>query len=240
MHSIGRIETNAKPYGIKDTYTQEGNLASIEYISHYQNRSDKCTYDNDKLKIAVLNFGSRASIIKYSLQNGEIKIFDENSNINDLLDYNPHCIVFASGPGDPRLVYSKNSMIIKKAIELNVPILGVCLGCQLIALHFGCSIKRLENSHHSSTHPIMDVCNNKVFISSHNHDYYISSDNLPIHVEKTFVSLFDNTLEGFVIKSANIYGYQFHPESRPGPNDTIFLLDDFFKLCNEKCQKIAV
>ncbi|MTI71731.1 MAG: glutamine-hydrolyzing carbamoyl-phosphate synthase small subunit [Firmicutes bacterium] len=200
---------------------------------HNKNAVDNVTtkevyeIEGNNKHIAILDFGIKKNIIRsFKKRNCKMTIFPANSKPKDILDKKPDAIFLSNGPGDPEdlpeVVENLKQLVDKK------PILGICLGHQLLALCFGGTIKKLKYGHRGWNHPVKDLDTNKIYITSQNHGYYV--DKLPEEMIKTHLSLNDNTIEGMKHKKLPIYSVQFHPEACPGPKDMDYIFDQFVKM----------
>lgn len=174
--------------------------------------------------IAIMDFGIKENIIKSFLKRRcNITVFPAKSKAEDILAVNPDLIFLSNGPGDPEdltsVIENINNLIGKK------PIVGICLGHQLLALALGGKTAKLKFGHRGCNHPVKDLEANRVHITSQNHGYYVSS--LPENMEATHVSLNDETIEGMKHKTLPIFSVQFHPEACPGPKDSDYIFDKF-------------
>jgi carbamoyl-phosphate synthase small subunit len=144
----------------------------------------------------------------------------------EILNLCPHGIVLSNGPGDP-MACVNSIQIIKDLIEQDIPLLGICLGHQLLALAFGAKTCKMRFGHHGANHPVVDLSTQCVMITSQNHGFIVDEVSLPIVLKPTHRSLFDGTLQGFVHISKPIYGFQGHPEASPGPHDALGIFSSF-------------
>ena len=146
------------------------------------------------------------------------------------MSYNPSGVFLSNGPGDPQATKNTTFQMINKLINKKIPIFGICIGHQLLALTLGGNTLKLKQGHRGANHPVKNLITNEVEITSQNHGFVVSRDNLPKDINITHVSLFDNTIEGMEHKTLPVFSVQFHPEASPGPTDTTYLFDKFFEL----------
>lgn len=174
--------------------------------------------------VAVMDFGVKRNILR-NLQNRGCKmtVFPANTPAEDVLAHDPDLILLSNGPGDPADLKSIVENV-KKLIKVK-PVVGICLGHQLLAIALGGSTAKLKFGHRGCNHPVKDIAKNRVYITSQNHGYYV--DKLPEGLEITHVSLNDGTIEGMKHVSRPIFSVQFHPEASPGPIESSYLFDEF-------------
>ena len=186
---------------------------------------------NFKPKIAVIDFGVKFNILRHLVNlNAEVEIFSENANIEDVKKIKPDGIFLSNGPGDPSTTERKCRKLLSEILKLEIPIFGICIGHQLIGLSFGAKTSKMSQGHRGANHPVKNLSNNKVEITSQNHGYQIDPVSLPNCLEITHTSLFDNSIEGLRHKSLPIFSVQYHPEASPGPTESSYLFNDFLNL----------
>ena len=147
----------------------------------------------------------------------------------NIIKYKPHGIFLSNGPGDPAATGKYAIPLIKKLINKNIPIFGICLGHQLLGLALNAKTKKMKLGHRGANHPVKNLLNGKVEITSQNHGFEVVEKSLPKNVEVTHKSLFDNSVEGLKLKNKPIFSVQYHPEANPGPQDSKYLFDLFIK-----------
>ena len=147
----------------------------------------------------------------------------------NIINYKPHGIFLSNGPGDPAATGKYAIPLIKKLINKNIPIFGICLGHQLLGLALNAKTKKMKLGHRGANHPVKNLLNGKVEITSQNHGFEVVEKSLPKNVEVTHKSLFDNSVEGLKLKNKPIFSVQYHPEANPGPQDSKYLFDLFIK-----------
>ncbi|CAL4319649.1 Carbamoyl-phosphate synthase small chain [Buchnera aphidicola (Neophyllaphis podocarpi)] len=184
----------------------------------------------ENFKVIVCDYGIKKNILKILEKKGcNLIITPAKTSAEKIINLIPDGIFLSNGPGDPKpCTYIINT--IKKLLEYEIPIFGICLGHQLLALASGAKTKKMKFGHHGGNHPVIDVKNNKVIITSQNHSFTVEDINIPKNIEITHKSLFDGSIQGIHRKDKPAFGFQGHPEASPGPNDAIFLFDYFIKL----------
>jgi carbamoyl-phosphate synthase small subunit len=155
----------------------------------------------------------------------------------NILKIKPNGIFLSNGPGDPAATGKYAIKIIQKLIKVNIPIFGICLGHQLLALSLKAKTKKMKLGHRGANHPVKNLINDKVEITSQNHGFEIIKQSLPKNVEVTHRSLFDNCIEGIRLKNKPIFSVQYHPESSPGPQDSHYLFNQFIDEIKKNAKK---
>ncbi len=177
--------------------------------------------------IAFVDMGAKAGILRDFKSRGcRLTVFPAFTPAEEILAVNPDAVFLSNGPGDPKDVPEIIEMV--KALVGKKPILGVCMGNQLINLALGGDTKKMKFGHHGGNHPVKDLKTGRVYITSQNHEYVVCD--LPEGVEAAFVNINDNTIEGIKHTSLPIFSVQFHPEASPGPLDSGFLFDRFLEI----------
>ncbi|MBL4931391.1 carbamoyl phosphate synthase small subunit [Clostridium paridis] len=184
------------------------------------------TIDGTGKHVAIMDFGIKQNIIRNFLNRGcKVTVFPADTEAEEILKVNPDLIFLSNGPGDPEdlpdVIRNIKNLVGKK------PIVGICLGHQLLALSLGGKTSKLKFGHRGCNHPVKDLESNRVHITSQNHGYVV--DTLPENIEVTHVNLNDGTIEGMKHKELPIYSVQFHPEACPGPKDSEYIFDKFMK-----------
>lgn len=175
-------------------------------------------------KVAVMDFGVKQNILRNFLKRGcELTVYPATTLAETILADEPDLVFLSNGPGDPADLAPIVTEV-KKLIEAK-PVVGICLGHQLLAIALGGTTGKLKFGHRGCNHPVKDIQQNRVYITSQNHGYHV--DQLPNDVEVTHVSLNDGTVEGMKHKTKSIFSVQFHPEASPGPVESSYLFDQF-------------
>lgn len=182
--------------------------------------------NEEKLKIVVVDFGVKYSILNYlSLENCEVQVVPAYIDYEEIVKLKPAGIFLSNGPGDPKPV-SYGIELTKKLLG-KFPLLGICLGCQILAIALKANTYKLKFGHHGGNHPVKDLKNNKIYITSQNHCFAIDENSMSSDLEVTHINLNDHTVEGIKHKSIPLYAVQFHPESGPGPHDANVIFKEF-------------
>ena len=187
--------------------------------------------ENASIKIAALDIGIKKNILR-NLANRDayIKVFPYNSKFEDLQSWNPDGYFLSNGPGDPEpLVEAQN--VAKEIIKNDLPLFGICLGHQVIALANGVSTYKMHNGHRGINHPVKNLKTGKGEITSQNHGFAVNREEAENNPELviTHVHLNDHTVAGIKMKNKNCFSVQYHPEANPGPHDSSYLFDEFIE-----------
>ena len=178
--------------------------------------------------IIAIDYGVKKNILRYfSNFNCEVIVVPCNLQAKEIIKLKPDGIFLSNGPGDPAATGKYAINIIQKLMRTNIPIFGICLGHQLLALALKAKTKKMKLGHRGANHPVKNLINNKVEITSQNHGFEIVKESLPKNVEVTHKSLFDNCIEGIKLKNKPVFSVQYHPESNPGPQDSHYLFKQF-------------
>lgn len=188
--------------------------------------------EGNKVKIAVLDFGIKRSILNNFVKRGcQLKVFPADTSFDILLEWNPDGVFLSNGPGDPAAMdYAVKT--VNRIVESTKPMFGICLGHQLIARAFDISTYKMHHGHRGLNHPVKNLNTGLSEITSQNHGFSISKEDVEKSkvVSQTHMNLNDDTVEGIEIKGKKIFSVQYHPESSPGPHDSEYLFDNFIQL----------
>jgi len=180
--------------------------------------------------VVVVDYGVKKNILRcLSSRFEKISLVPCTSSYSDIINIKPDGIFLSNGPGDPSATGEYAIPVIKQLINSNIPIFGICLGHQLLALSLGLETYKMHQGHHGANHPVKNNYDSSVSITSMNHGFSVRSDNLPEDIIETHTSLFDGSNCGIEMVNKPIFSVQHHPEASPGPNDSYYLFDKFLE-----------
>ncbi len=185
----------------------------------------------ERRHIVAIDFGIKRNILRlFADRQCRLTVVPASTTAEEVLALNPDGIFLSNGPGDPAATGVYAVPTIKVLIETGIPIFGICLGHQILALALGATTEKMHQGHHGANHPVKDLTTDKVEIVSMNHGFTVARDSLPTDVRETHVSLFDQTNCGIEVAHKPIFSVQYHPEASPGPQDSHYLFDRFIEL----------
>ncbi|WP_027399548.1 carbamoyl phosphate synthase small subunit [Anaerovorax odorimutans] len=191
--------------------------------------------EDSKYHIVLYDYGYKANILRSLMDRGcDVTVVPYNTSLAEIKTLSPDGIMLSNGPGDPTENIEPIA-ILKELMKLNIPVLGICLGHQLLALANGAKTEKLKYGHRGANQPVVDVNLDRIFVTSQNHGYAVIGDTIPEAVG--FVSHFsanDKSCEGIEYSNGNAFTVQFHPEACGGPQDTQYLFDKFIAMMSEK------
>jgi carbamoyl-phosphate synthase small subunit len=188
-----------------------------------------------KKRVVAIDYGAKRNILRCLASAGcEVTVVPATSTIEDILRHEPDGVFLANGPGDPAATGDYAVPVIRELIDRDMPVFGICLGHQMLALAMGGKTGKMERGHRGANHPVRDNETGKVEITSQNHGFVVLPDTLPDNVEVTHVSLFDGTVEGLKVKGKPVFSVQHHPEASPGPHDSHYLFTRFVAMMDRK------
>lgn len=218
---------------IQGLKNQLANVPSMQGLELASKVSTKEPYyfgdENADIKISALDIGIKKNILRNLAKRGAyIKVFPYNATFQDLASFNPDGYFISNGPGDPEPLMDAQKLA-AEIIEKDLPLFGICLGHQVIALSQGISTYKMHNGHRGINHPIKNLLTGKGEITSQNHGFAINREETEANenIEITHVHLNDHTVAGIRIKNKNTFSVQYHPEASPGPHDAEYLFDQF-------------
>ena len=181
-----------------------------------------------KFRVVAIDYGIKKNILRYfSDFDCEVKVVSCKENANKILNLKPHGIFLSNGPGDPAATGKYAIKVVKNLIKKNIPLFGICLGHQILALALDAKTKKMKLGHRGANHPVKNLITKKVEITSQNHGFEVVKESLKKNTEITHLSLFDNSIEGIRLKNKPIFSVQYHPEANPGPQDSKYLFSNF-------------
>jgi carbamoyl-phosphate synthase small subunit len=184
-----------------------------------------------KLHVVAMDFGAKRNILRCLAAAGcKVTVVPASASAEEILAHKPDGVFLSNGPGDPAATGEYAVPVIKALVDEDLPIFGICLGHQMLALALGATTKKMHHGHRGANHPVKDLETSKVEITSQNHGFVVDSDSLPKGVIETHRSLFDGSLEGIRAEGQPIFSVQHHPEASPGPQDSHYLFDRFVAL----------
>jgi len=194
--------------------------------------------DKKSFHVVAIDYGIKKNILRYfSDFNCKVTVVSCKTNAQKILNLKPNGIFLSNGPGDPAATGKYAIKIIKDLIKKNLPIFGICLGHQILALTLGGKTKKMKLGHRGANHPVKNLIHDNVEITSQNHGFEVVKETLPKNIEVTHKSLFDNSIEGIRLKGKPIFSVQYHPESNPGPQDSVYLFQEFINNIKKNAKK---
>ena len=178
--------------------------------------------------VVVIDYGVKRNILRSIASSGcRITVVPASTAAEEILAHRPDGILLSNGPGDPAATGLYSVPTIQTLIQTGLPIFGICLGHQMLALALGATTEKMPQGHHGANHPVKDLSTGKVEIVSMNHGFTVARSSLPAGITETHVSLFDGTNAGIAVAGKPIFSVQYHPEASPGPHDSSYLFERF-------------
>ena len=213
----------AKEVTTPKTYTWKG-LKTWKKIKGFEKNKKR------KFKIVAIDFGIKKNILRYfSNYDCEVKVVSCKKKSHEIFKLKPHGVFLSNGPGDPAATGKYAIKIVKNLIRSGVPLFGICLGHQILALALNAKTRKMKLGHRGANHPVKNLITNKVEITSQNHGFEVIKESLKKNTEITHLSLFDNSIEGIRLKNKPVFSVQYHPEANPGPQDSKYLFSNFME-----------
>lgn len=192
--------------------------------------------DQSRYHVVAFDYGAKRNILRMLVERGcKVTVLPAKATAEEALALKPDGVFLSNGPGDPEPCdYAINA--IRTLVDAGLPTYGICLGHQLLALASGAKTVKMKFGHHGANHPVQDIDDKRVFISSQNHGFAVDAGSLPANVRATHVSLFDGSLQGIARTDKPAFSFQGHPEASPGPHELSYLFDRFIKLMEDNRQ----
>lgn len=213
---LAKVVSTSKPYEWKQTEWKLGSGYGMLTAPKY--------------RVVAFDFGVKYNILRMLAERGcHVTVLPAQASAEDALALNPDGVFLSNGPGDPEPCDYAIAAT-KTFLERGVPTFGICLGHQIMGLAVGAKTLKMKTGHHGANHPVKDLADGRVVITSQNHGFAVDADSLPANARVTHVSLFDGTLQGFELTDRPAFCFQGHPEASPGPHDIGYLFDRFTAL----------
>jgi carbamoyl-phosphate synthase small subunit len=231
-------EEMSEEEAIKKAQEWEG-LDGQDYASKVSDPNGYELTTEGDLNIVALDFGIKINILRNLVNQGmKVTVLPITATYEQIMAKNPDGVFLSNGPADPNSLPQVVAVV--KQLLGKVPLMGICLGNQLLGLALGANVSKLKFGHHGCNHPVKNLKTGAVEITSQNHNYAIDAITLPEEVEVTHINLNDNTVEGIRHTQLPAFSVQYHPESAPGPNDSLYLFAEFRQMIEEfKAKKSA-
>lgn len=186
-----------------------------------------------KFNVVAFDYGIKRNILRMLVDRGcKVTVLPAQATAEDALALKPDGILLSNGPGDPEPCdYAIEA--VRTLVDTGIPVFGICLGHQLLGLASGAKTMKMKFGHHGANHPVQDVDDKRVFITSQNHGFAVDPATLPANLRVTHVSLFDNSLQGIARTDKPAFSFQGHPEASPGPHELSYLFDRFIDLMQQ-------
>ncbi len=179
-------------------------------------------------KVVAVDYGAKRNILRCLASAGcDVTVLPASASAEDILAHKPDGVFLSNGPGDPAATGAYAVPAIKGVLDADIPVFGICLGHQMLALALGAKTIKMNHGHHGANHPVKDYTTGKVEITSMNHGFTVDTQTLPKGVSETHVSLFDGSNCGICVDGKPVFSVQYHPEASPGPQDSYYLFERF-------------
>jgi carbamoyl-phosphate synthase small subunit len=188
-----------------------------------------------RFHVVAVDYGAKRNILRCLAATGcRVTVVPATATTEDIMRHKPDGVFLSNGPGDPAATGEYAVPVIRDLIHVGLPVFGICLGHQMLALALGGRTEKMARGHRGANHPVKDLATGKVEITSQNHGFCVVPESLPADVEVTHVSLFDGSNEGFRLQNRPVFSVQYHPEASPGPQDSHYLFQRFVGLMERR------
>jgi len=199
--------------------------------TRWNNETGFGTLDKPSAHVVAVDYGAKHNILRCLAETGaRVTVVSATASFDEIMAHKPDGIFLSNGPGDPAATGEYALPVINALIETGIPIFGICLGHQLLALAFGGKTYKMHQGHRGANHPVKDLRTDKVEITSMNHGFSVDGESLPDGISISHVSLFDQTVCGIEADDKPIFSVQQHPEASPGPQDSFYLFEQFMDM----------
>ncbi|HEX2581765.1 MAG TPA: glutamine-hydrolyzing carbamoyl-phosphate synthase small subunit [Dongiaceae bacterium] len=189
-------------------------------------------------RVLAIDYGAKLNILRSLVACGaEVTVVPADCPAEEILRHEPDGVFLSNGPGDPSATGEYALPVLRRLMEEDLPIFGICLGHQLLALAAGARTSKMETGHRGANHPVKNLATGQVEITSQNHGFCVRTDTLPDTLRVTHLSLFDNSIEGLVHRDRPVFSVQYHPEASPGPQDSRYLFSDFMAMIDARQER---
>lgn len=228
MKSFVSSEIGSEKEAVENALNSQ-DIAGIDIASEISTKEEYDFCADGKYKIAVIDCGVKRGILEnLKKRNCAVRVFPNVTDSEKIYKWKPDGILFSNGPGDPEPVAS--AIELAKKLVSKYPVLGICLGHQILCLAFGGKTYKLKFGHRGGNQPVKNLLTNKVEITAQNHGFAVDYDSVAGKVEVTHINLNDNTVEGMKHRNLPVFSLQYHPEGCPGPSDANYIFDEFVKI----------
>ncbi len=194
--------------------------------------------NQNSFHVVAIDYGIKKNILRYfSDFKCKVTVVSCKTSAEKILSLKPNGVFLSNGPGDPAATGKYAIKIIQNLIKKKMPLFGICLGHQILALALGGKTKKMKLGHRGANHPVKNLIKDNVEITSQNHGFEVVRENLPKNIQITHKSLFDNSIEGIRLKNNPVFSVQYHPESNPGPQDSVYLFQEFINNMKKNAKK---
>ena len=194
--------------------------------------------NQNSFHVVAIDYGIKKNILRYfSDFKCKVTVVSCKTSAKNILALKPNGVFLSNGPGDPAATGKYAIQIVQNLIQNKMPLFGICLGHQILALALGGKTKKMKLGHRGANHPVKNLINDNVEITSQNHGFEVVKENLPKKIQITHKSLFDNSIEGIKLKDKPVFSVQYHPESNPGPQDSVYLFQEFINNMKKNAKK---
>ena len=242
FHINKLINSTIKWSGLKDLDLAEKVTTQKNYIwkglKTWRKEHGYRKNNQNSFHVVAIDYGIKKNILRYfSDFKCKVTVVSCKTSAEKILSLKPNGVFLSNGPGDPAATGKYAIQIIQNLIKKKMPLFGICLGHQILALALGGKTKKMKLGHRGANHPVKNLISENVEITSQNHGFEVVRENLPKNIQITHKSLFDNSIEGIRLKNNLVFSVQYHPESNPGPQDSVYLFQEFINNMKKNAKK---